>query len=120
VSYHLLEIARFHLLAFCTSFVLTMSGDVSETLPHSPRTRGIIQHFACQVKLHTYALNEDVQVTNELIGQLESAHILTNTKLTTLEPNFLVIFGKPRGLSWEVNCCFLLLVTPKPKDKPKL
>jgi hypothetical protein len=46
---------------------------------------GHIQHFSRQVKLHTDALNEDVQFTNDRIGQLESAQILTNTKLTTLE-----------------------------------
>uniref|UniRef100_A0A804QJE6 Uncharacterized protein n=1 Tax=Zea mays TaxID=4577 RepID=A0A804QJE6_MAIZE len=46
---------------------------------------GIIQHFERQVRLHTDALNEDVEVTNERIGQLETAQIVTNNTLTTLE-----------------------------------
>jgi len=56
-----------------------MSADASETLPHSPHTRGIIQHFERQVRLHTDALNEDIQVTNDRIGQLESVQILAKT-----------------------------------------
>jgi hypothetical protein len=34
--------------------------------------------------------------------------------------NLLVIFGKLYGLSWELNCSFLLLVTLKPMDQHKL
>jgi hypothetical protein len=62
-----------------------MSADATELPSHSPRTRGIIQHFERQVRMHSEALNEDVQVTNERIGQVETAQIETNNKLTTLE-----------------------------------
>jgi hypothetical protein len=31
----------------------------------------------------------------------------------------LVIFGKSCGESWELNCCFQLLATPKQMDKPR-
>jgi hypothetical protein len=40
-----------------------------------------MQHFERKVRLHTDGLNEDVQVTNEHLGQLELAHIDTNSKL---------------------------------------
>jgi hypothetical protein len=62
-----------------------MSADATELPSHSPRTRGIIQHFERQVRMHSEALNEDVQVTNERIGQVEMAQIEANNKLTTLE-----------------------------------
>jgi hypothetical protein len=62
-----------------------MSADATELPSHSPCTRGIIQHFERQVRMHSEALNEDVQVTNERIGQVETAQIETNNKLTTLE-----------------------------------
>ncbi|PWZ04759.1 hypothetical protein Zm00014a_000169 [Zea mays] len=62
-----------------------MAEDANARPPHSPRTVGIIQHFERQVRLHTDALNEDVQVTNERIGQLETTQIVTNNTLTTLE-----------------------------------
>jgi hypothetical protein len=44
-----------------------------------------MQHFERKVRLHTDGLNEDVQVTNERLGQLELAHIDTNSKLGQLE-----------------------------------
>jgi hypothetical protein len=44
-----------------------------------------MQHFKRKVREHTNGLNEDVQVTNERLGQLESAHINTNSKLGLLE-----------------------------------
>jgi hypothetical protein len=47
--------------------------------------KAFMQHFECKVRLHTDGLNEDVQVTNERLGQLESAHIDTNSKLGRLE-----------------------------------
>ena len=59
--------------------------------PHSPRTRGIIQHFELQVKLHTEGLNDDLQVTNDKLGHLEQTQIATNTKLTSLETSVKVI-----------------------------
>jgi hypothetical protein len=62
-----------------------MSGDADDTSQHSPRTRGIIQHFERQVRVHAKHLDEDVRVTNERLGQLETAQIDTNTKLASLE-----------------------------------
>jgi len=44
-----------------------------------------MKHFERKVRLHTDGLNEDVQVTNERLGQLELAHIDTNSKLGRLE-----------------------------------
>ena len=54
-------------------------------MQHSPRTKGIIQHFERQVKLYTEGLDNDLQVTNDKIGQLEATQIATNTKLTGVE-----------------------------------
>jgi hypothetical protein len=54
-------------------------------LQQSPCTRGIIQHFERQVQRHTEGLDNDMQVTNDKIGQLEATQIATNTKLTGLE-----------------------------------
>jgi hypothetical protein len=62
-----------------------MAEDANARPPHSPRTEDIIQHFERQVWLHTNALNEDIQVTNEHIGQLETTQIVANNTLTTLE-----------------------------------
>ena len=67
-------------------------------MQHSPRTKGIIQHFERQVRLQVDALAEDVQVSNEHLGQLETtqletgvtlrdmqaAHATTNTNLATI------------------------------------
>jgi hypothetical protein len=58
--------------------------DGNET-PLTPRTKGIIQHFERKVKLHTEGLDNDLQVTNEKLGQLEATQIATNNKLTSLE-----------------------------------
>ena len=63
-----------------------MSGseDVNKR-PQSPRTKGIIQHFTRQVQLHTEGLDQDLQVTNDKIGQLEATQLASTTKLTGLE-----------------------------------
>jgi hypothetical protein len=58
--------------------------DGNET-PLTPHTKGIIQQFERKVKLHTEGLDNDLQVTNEKLGQLEAAQIATNNKLTSLE-----------------------------------
>ncbi|XP_072147925.1 uncharacterized protein [Setaria viridis] len=57
----------------------------SQNMPHSPRTKGIIQHFEKLVKGHVEGLDDDLQVTNEKNGQLEAMQLATNTKLTGLE-----------------------------------
>lgn len=62
-----------------------MSEGANDTSQHSPRTRGIIQHFERQVRVHAEHLDEDVRVTNERLGQLEASQIDTNTKLASLE-----------------------------------
>jgi hypothetical protein len=59
--------------------------DASRNMPHSPRTKGIIQHFVRLVKTHTEGLDNDLQVTNEKMGQLEATQIGTNTKLANVE-----------------------------------
>ncbi|XP_066316430.1 uncharacterized protein, partial [Miscanthus floridulus] len=63
-----------------------MSGseDVNKR-PQSPRTKGIIQHFTRQVQQHTEGLDQDLQVTNDKIGQLEATQLASTTKLTGLE-----------------------------------
>ena len=55
------------------------------TPPQSPRTKTFMQHFERKVREQTNGLNEDVQVTNEKVGQLETAQIATTSKLTRLE-----------------------------------
>jgi hypothetical protein len=55
------------------------------TMPQSPRTKRIIQHFEKKVKEHNEGIDNDLQVTNEKIGQLEATQIDTNTKVTGLE-----------------------------------
>jgi hypothetical protein len=62
-----------------------MLGESDPTPPQSPWTKAFMQHFERKVREHTNGLNEDVQVTNELLGQLELAHINTNSKLGLLE-----------------------------------
>jgi hypothetical protein len=63
-----------------------MSGsEDGNKIPQSPRTKGIIQQFTRQVQLHTEGLDNDLQVTNDKIGQLETAQLTTSTKLTGLE-----------------------------------
>jgi hypothetical protein len=62
-----------------------MLGESDPTPPQSPQTKAFMQHFECKVREHTNGLNEDVQVTNEKVGQLEAAQITTTSKLTGLE-----------------------------------
>ena len=62
-----------------------MAGNEDDGRAHSPQTRGIIQHFERQVRLHAEHLDEDVRVTNERLGQLEATQIDTNAKLTSME-----------------------------------
>ena len=57
----------------------------SQHIPRSHRIKGIIQHFENLVKGHVERLADDVQVSNEKIGQLEATQLATNTKLTGLE-----------------------------------
>jgi hypothetical protein len=59
--------------------------DASRNMPHSPCTKGIIQNFVRLVKTHTEGLDNDLQVTNEKMGQLEATQINTNTKLANVE-----------------------------------
>ena len=61
------------------------SDELVDNPQHSPRTKGIIQHFQRQVKLHTDGLDEDLRVSNERLGQLEMTQIDTNGKLATLQ-----------------------------------
>ena len=44
-------------------------------IPHSPRTKGIIQHFERQMHLQLDGLAEDIHVTDERLGPLETAQI---------------------------------------------
>ena len=53
-------------------------------IPHSPRTKGIIQHFERQMRLHLDGLAEDIHVTNERLGPLEIAQIEAGTALQEL------------------------------------
>lgn len=55
------------------------------SLGHSPRTKGIIQHFENKMRRHVDGLAEDMLVSNDKIGQLEATQLATNTKLTRLE-----------------------------------
>ena len=45
----------------------------------------MLQHFERKVRLHAEHLDEDVRVTNQRLGQLETTHIETNTKLASLK-----------------------------------
>jgi hypothetical protein len=45
------------------------------TMPQSPRTKGIIQHFERQMCLQLYGLAEDIHITNERLGPLETTQI---------------------------------------------
>ena len=62
-----------------------MAGEDERTPPQSPRLKALLQHFECKVRLHAKHLDEDVRVTNERIGQMETAQLDTNTRLATLE-----------------------------------
>jgi hypothetical protein len=61
-----------------------------------------MQHFERKVRLHTDGLNEDVQVTNERLGQLELAHIDTNSKLGRLETTQIAINTKLASLETSI------------------
>lgn len=62
-----------------------MAGSDDDLQGHSPRTKGIISHFDRKLRLRNEELDENVRVANERLGTLESAHIETNTKLTSLQ-----------------------------------
>ena len=59
--------------------------EAEDEVQHSPRTRGIISHFERQVRLHTDVLDEDVRVTNERLGHLETSQIAANATITRME-----------------------------------
>jgi hypothetical protein len=50
-------------------------------IPHSPHTKGFIQNFERQMRLHLDGLTEDIHVTNERLGPLETAQIEAGTTL---------------------------------------
>jgi hypothetical protein len=62
-----------------------LGSDGDNRMPHSPCTKGIIQHFTRQLQLHTQGLDQDLQVTNDKIGQLQATQLATSTKITGLE-----------------------------------
>jgi hypothetical protein len=62
-----------------------MTGEDKRTPPQSPRSKALLQHFEYKVRLHTKHLYDDVRVTNDCIGQMETAQVDTNTRLATLE-----------------------------------
>ena len=67
-------------------FALTMAGssgdqDDAIAMPQSPRTKRIIQHFERQMCLQVDGLAEDIHITNERLGQLETAQIEAGTAL---------------------------------------
>jgi hypothetical protein len=51
------------------------------TMPQSPHTKGIIQHFEQQMHLHLDGLAEDIHVTNERLGPHETTQIEAGTVL---------------------------------------
>ena len=74
-----------HLLSSVCLLTMADSDVDSDGKQHSPRTKGIIQHFVRKVKLHNEGIDNDLQVMNEKLGQLEAAQLATNTKITGLE-----------------------------------
>jgi hypothetical protein len=62
-----------------------MTGEDERTSPQTLQSKALLQHFECKVRLHAEHLDEDVCVTNERLGQLETAQIETNTKLVSVE-----------------------------------
>ena len=64
---------------------MTGSDQEANKIPQSPRTKRIIQHFERLVKTHNEGIDNDLLVTNEKIGQLETTQIDTNTKLAGVE-----------------------------------
>jgi len=57
----------------------------SNAMPHSPRLKRIIQHFDRLMNKHVDDLAEDVRVTNERLGQLETTQLTTGTTLRELQ-----------------------------------
>jgi hypothetical protein len=53
-------------------------------IPHSPRTKGIIQHFEQQMCMPLDGLAEDIHVTDERLGSLETAQIEVGMALQEL------------------------------------
>jgi hypothetical protein len=62
-----------------------MTGEDERTSPQTLQSKALLQHFERKVRLHAEHLDEDVCVTNERLGQLETAQIETNTKLVSVE-----------------------------------
>jgi hypothetical protein len=58
--------------------------DDKNDMPKSPRTNGIIQHFERQMRLHLDCLAEDIHITNERLGPLETTQIEAGTTLQEL------------------------------------
>jgi hypothetical protein len=82
--------------------------DASRNMPHYPRTKGIIQHFVRLVKTHTEGLDNDMQVTNEKMGQLEATQIDTNTKLANMEMTIAHIDKSLVALLGDLMRCMLI------------
>ncbi|XP_062227319.1 uncharacterized protein LOC133925396 [Phragmites australis] len=61
------------------------SDDSANSMPHSPRTKGIIQHFERQIRIQVEGLDDDIQTTNERLGQLESTQIATGATLNEMK-----------------------------------
>jgi hypothetical protein len=54
-------------------------------MAHSPRTKGIIQHFERQMRLQVEGLGDDIRTTNERLGQLESSQLATGAMLNEMK-----------------------------------
>jgi hypothetical protein len=54
------------------------------TMTQSPRTKGIIQHFERQMRLQLDGLVEDIHITNERLGLLETTQIVAGMTLYEL------------------------------------
>jgi hypothetical protein len=54
------------------------------TMPQSPRSKGIIQHFEPQMHMQLDGLAEDIHITNARLGPLETAQIKAGTTLQEL------------------------------------
>ncbi|XP_062179398.1 uncharacterized protein LOC133884007 [Phragmites australis] len=54
-------------------------------MAHSPRTKGIIQHFEQQMRLQVEGLGDDIRTTNERLGQLESSQLATGATLNEMK-----------------------------------
>ena len=64
-----------------------MSGEDDDqyAMPHSPRTKGIIQHFNRQMNEHVEGLAEDIRIANEQMGQFQDAQMATNATLKEMK-----------------------------------